>query len=218
MVGTLVFPGHNELGDRLVLTPEGLDALRAGCRPDSEELSCVVRAHDLGVRYRGGADTAAATTRLAEQVNGLRLPQAPSEVNNLEQLGVTPWLLAGFLALLGLAGLAHALLIGSRRQRRDLAVFRALGLRPGQAGAVLRWQAVVLTSLGATAGLMLGLLAGRLVWTNVAESIGALVHIELSPWTVLAVLPATVLAGVVAASVPAHRAARQRPADVLRTE
>jgi putative ABC transport system permease protein len=218
MVGTLVFPGHNELGDRLVLTPEGLDSLRAGCGPDSEELSCVVEDHDLGVRYRPGVDVATATARLAGEVGGLRLPQPPSEVNNLDQIGVTPWLLAGFLALLGLAGLAHALVIGSRRQRRDLGVLRALGLRPGQAVAVIRWQGVVLTVLGSAAGLLFGLLAGRLVWQNVAEGIGALVHIELSLWSVAAVLPATVLAGVLAASVPAHRVGRQRPADVLRTE
>jgi FtsX-like permease family len=218
MVGRLVFPSNDELGDGLVVTPSGMDALHAGCPADSEDFSCQALPHDVGVRYRPGVDVEQATTRLATVVPSLGPPERPSEVNNLEQVGVTPWLLAGFLAMLGLAGLAHALVIGSRRQRHDLAVARALGLRPGQAAAVVRWQAVVLAAVGACAGLVVGLAAGRLVWQGVADGIGAIVRVDLSPWIVVLVAPAAVIAGLLAATFPAHQVAHQRPAAVLRSE
>jgi putative ABC transport system permease protein len=172
---------------------------------------------EVGVRYRPGAVRAAVADRLAAAGLPLNEPTPPSEVNNLEQIGVTPWLLAGFLAVLGLAGLAHALVVGSRRQRHDLAITRVLGLRPGQAAAVVRWQAVILAGLGAVTGLLVGTVVGRLLWRRIATSIGALVSIELPPW-VLVLVPAALVAALVIGSLPAHQAARRRPAEVLRGE
>ena len=58
----------------------------------------------------------------------------PSVVNNLGQIGSTPWYLAGFLACSGVAGLAHALTTGSGRRDHDLAVTRAVGFRPAPGG------------------------------------------------------------------------------------
>ena len=217
VTGSLVFPGTNELGDRLVLTPAGLDSLVAGCPPDSEALSCSVQAMDLGVRYRPGVDVEEATSRLSAVVPTLVQPDRPSEVNNLSHLGATPWLLAGFLGLLGVAGLAHALVIGGRRQRHDLAVIRVLGLRPSQAAAVVRWQAVVLAGLGTVAGLLVGAVVGRLLWRRIASGIGAIISIDLSPW-VLALVPAALAAALLIALYPAHRVASGRPAHVLRSE
>jgi putative ABC transport system permease protein len=217
MVGELVFPGADTLGDRLVLSPAGMDVLREGCPPDDADLSCAMPFAELGVRYRPGVDRAEVTERLEAQGLSLEEPTPPSEVNNLEQIGVTPWLLAGFLALLGLAGLAHALVVGSRRQRRDLAVTRVLGLRPRQAAAVVRWQAVILASLGTAAGLLVGVVVGRLLWRRIAISIGAPVSVDLSPW-VLVLVPVAVGAALLIGLLPAQQAARRRPAEVLRSE
>ena len=217
MVGKVVFPGADQLGEHMVLTPDGIDALLEGCPPDTEDLSCSMPFVELGVRYRPGADAAEVAERLAESRLALEEPTPPSEVNNLEQIGITPWLLAGFLALLGLAGLAHALFVGTWRQRHDMAVTRVLGLRPGQAAAVVRWQAVILAGLGTVAGLLVGAVIGRLIWRRIATSIGALISVELSPW-VLVLVPAIVLAALLIGMLPAHQAARRRPVEVLRGE
>ena len=47
---------------------------------------------------------------------------------------------------LGVAGLAHGLLVALRRRRRDIGVARALGFTTGQAAATLAWQAAVVAS------------------------------------------------------------------------
>ena len=101
-----------------------------------------------------------------------------SIVDNLGEIGSTPWLLAGFLALIGV-GLAHALMVGVQRHRHDVAVVRALGLRPTQARSVVRWQASILAALGAGLGLVVGLLVGRLVWQRVVHGVGALVSVQV---------------------------------------
>ena len=44
----------------------------------------------------------------------------------------------------GLVAVAHALVLAVRRRRRDLGVLRALGMRPGEASATVRWQALTI--------------------------------------------------------------------------
>ena len=80
----------------------------------------------------------------------------PSIVRNLADIGAVPVVLAVLLAALGVAGLAHGLLVALRRRRRDIGVARALGFTTGQAAATLAWQAAVV----ALAGSLVGLLGG----------------------------------------------------------
>jgi predicted lysophospholipase L1 biosynthesis ABC-type transport system permease subunit len=82
-----------------------------------------------------------------------------------------PYLLAGFLMVLGLGAAAHALLTVSRRRRKELAVLRAIGLTPGQTGASVAWQAVVVAGIAVAIGAPLGLIADRQAWRTVAEAV-----------------------------------------------
>jgi putative ABC transport system permease protein len=197
---------------------DGLEALQAGCSAESEDISCRTVSRGMGVAFRPGADVDAAISRLAEIDGRFEAFPLPSVVNNLEQIGSTPWLLAAFLAMMGLGGLAHALVVGSARRARYLAITRAMGLRPRQAGGAVHWQAVALAVAGAAAGLVLGAIAGRLIWRRVAEGIGAMVEIVVPLQAVAAAVAVALAAAVVVAVVPALRAARMRPAEILRTE
>jgi ABC-type lipoprotein release transport system permease subunit len=82
---------------------------------------------------------------------------------------------------------------------------------------VVRWQAVILASLGTAAGLLVGVVVGRLLWRRIAISIGAPVSVDLSPW-VLVLVPVAVGAALLIGLLPAQQAARRRPAEVLRSE
>ena len=74
-------------------------------------------------------------------------PPAPvADVTNLGQVRSLPYLLAGFLIVLGLGAVAHALMTVSRRRAKELAVLRAVGLSPRQAAACVGWQAVVVAA------------------------------------------------------------------------
>ena len=74
-------------------------------------------------------------------------PEPVADVTNLGQVRSLPYLLAGFLIVLGLGAVAHALLTVSRRRAKELAVLRAVGLSPRQAAACVGWQAVVVAAI-----------------------------------------------------------------------
>jgi ABC-type lipoprotein release transport system permease subunit len=127
-------------------------------------------------------------------------------------------LLAGFLAVIGGSGLAHALIVGVRRRRRDLAVVRVIGLRPRQARRVISWQAFVMATAGAVIGLLVGLLVGRLVWERIATGVGAVVRVDV-PLAALVFAPALAIGlGLGLALLTGRRASGLRPATVLRAE
>ena len=112
----------------------------------------------------------------------------------------------------------HALIVGVRRRRRDFGVLRALGFRPRDVGASVSWQAVAIALLGSVVGLFLGLLLARFMWARVAASIGVRAVPRLPLAALVLAVPLAVLIAVVASLVPAGRAARLRPADILRSE
>jgi ABC-type lipoprotein release transport system permease subunit len=142
----------------------------------------------------------------------------PSVVDSLAEIGSTPQWLGVFLALLGLGGLAHALVSGGRRSRRDLAVARALGLRPRQAASAVRWGAALTTLVGVAAGMLIGLVVGRVVWRHVVAGVGAVLETQVSAAALVLVPLAALSVSLLVAIVPGRRAASMRPGAILRAE
>src|SRR5439155_10361968 len=100
-------------------------------------------------------------SRTGNEVDPIAQPQ---DVLVLRDVRTLPRALAGFLALLGVAAIAHALATAVRRRRHDLAILRAMGFRPRQNAAVIAWQATTVAVVGLLIGLPLGIVAGRLSW------------------------------------------------------
>src|SRR6202034_2209300 len=126
--------------------------------------------------------------------------------------------LGAVLALLAVGTLAHVLLTGVRRRRRDLAVLKTLGLTRAQLLRVVSWQASALAATALLVGLPLGILVGRWSWNLFAGAAGVASDAEVPVLLVLVAIPAVlVLANLIAAG-PGWAAARLRPALVLRSE
>jgi ABC-type lipoprotein release transport system permease subunit len=89
--------------------------------------------------------------------------------------------------------LAHVLLTGVRRRRRDLAVLKTLGLLRSQLLRVVSWQASALATVALLAGLPLGLLAGRWAWQLFAGSAGVGGDADIPMLLVAAVIPVTLV-------------------------
>jgi hypothetical protein len=167
-----------------------------------------------------GADPHAVLTRLAADdiylTDGPISP--PTERSELAQLRTVPMLLATFLALLGIGSVAHTLTSTARRRRHDVAMLRALGMRPRATSAIVLFQAAVIALVGLAIGVPLGLVVGRLVWRSVALDT-PIEFIVPENWRMIVVVAVVVLAvAALLAAWPARRWASLQLSDELRTE
>jgi putative ABC transport system permease protein len=211
VVGRHLQPAEDNSGSGIFLAPQTFQALE-GEHQDSGVL----------VRFRPHVDVETALERLREVGDQVEVTvaaqDAPSNVDNLDELGALPWALAAFLALLAAIAAVHALVSTTRRRRHDLAVLRVLGFVAGQVHNTLRWQALTVAAVGLVVGVPVGVIAGRRIWSALAEAIGVVDDWSF-PWpTVVLVVLAALGAAVVLAILPARTAARVPPGHVLRAE
>ena len=167
---------------------------------------------------RPGVDPDALASRLAERYGDVEPASIPQDVLALGNVRTLPQALAAFLVALALAALGHALVTAVRRRGHDLAVLRALGFRPRQNAACIAAQATTVALIGLVLGLPLGVAVGRLSWRWVADSTPLLYVAPLAVLALVLATPAAMVAANALAAVPARRAARLRPAEVLRSE
>jgi MacB-like periplasmic core domain/FtsX-like permease family len=174
------------------------------------------------VRYAPGADLEAAGDSLRRLPSGavqeIGLPRPPPEVENLGRVGGLPGVLAGLLALLAAAALAHLLVTSVRRRRRDLGVLKSLGFVRGQVSAAVAWQATTVALLALAVGLPLGVALGRWTWSLLVDRIGLGAEPVTPGLALLAGVAGTVLVANLVAAGPGRAAARIRPAVALRSE
>jgi hypothetical protein len=211
VVGQHLQPAEDSATSGMLVTPEGFEGL------EGEEGD-----RGLLVRFAPDADTDAALDRLrdtGEQVEiTVAADDAPSDVDNLDELGALPVALAAFLALLAAVAAVHALVSATRRRRHDLAVLRVLGFVSGQVHSTLRWQALTVAGVGLVVGVPAGLIAGRRIWSALAGAVGV-VDDWAFPWaTVLLAVPVALGVAALLAIPPGRAAARMSPGRVLRAE
>ena len=88
--------------------------------------------------------------------------------------------------------LSLALALGStvRRQRREFAVLKALGLSPRQAGTAVVWQALGTVVVGLAVGVPVGVVLGRELWTLFADQLNVVVRPEVPLLVTVAIIAA----------------------------
>lgn len=129
-----------------------------------------------------------------------------------------PRILAAFLAVFAAAAVALVLDASVRRRRRDFATLRALGMTRGGTRAILNMQGTAIAVVGLVVGVPLGVALGRIACRLVTERVPLdfVGPLALAAVVVLAV-GALVVVNLLAV-LPGRRAARLRPAEVLRAE
>ena len=143
--------------------------------------------------------------------------QRPNTVTNFAAIDATPEVLAGVLAVLGLAVLAQFILASARRRRRDFALLKVLGMFRRDLSAVAFWQVATVTAVALVVGVPLGIAGGRWAWQLFANQAG-LDPGTVTPLLVLWMIPATLLVAALVALPPARSVARVPAAAILRSE
>ncbi len=124
-------------------------------------------------------------------------------------------IVSAFVVVVGLFGMLTALLTSLNERRREMAILRSVGARPGHVFALIMGEALVLTLLGVLFGLSLLYLL-LLVGQPIIESrFGLFIEIGgLSTYESI-LLGAVVAAGFLVGSIPSYRAYRLSLADGL---
>lgn len=108
--------------------------------------------------------------------------------------------------VIALFGIANALALSVVERRRELGLLRAVGMHRRQLRATIRWEAVLIALLGAVIGTALGVGFGwALVQALASEGIDQL---AIPGTRLVLVVVIAALAAVLAAALPARRAAR----------
>ncbi len=163
------------------------------------------------MRWRQGADVDAAAARFADLPGGVSRPlgaTVPLEVDRLGQLRVLPWLLGGFLALIGMLAVGYGVVSAVHRRARDIAVLKTLGFRRRQVYETIGTQASVFGLVGLVLGIPVGVVVGRITWDVVSDRTGLASFPTVPVVAVMAFAVVTLLLVNLVAVLPARRAAR----------
>ncbi|HEX5994911.1 MAG TPA: FtsX-like permease family protein [Jiangellales bacterium] len=202
-----------------VITEDGYEALFGG--------DYVIRYGQ--VQLEPGTDTEAAFARLqaaasdvmadgafpAEWITPTEVRELPTELRSVRTL---PMAMAGFLALLAVGAVGHALVTAVRRRSHDIAILRAVGMTRRQSRSAVITQAAVVSLIGLAIGIPVGVALGRTIWRSVADT--TFMH-YVAPAAVAAlvfVVPVTLAAAILLALWPGRAAAALPVAEVLRAE
>jgi putative ABC transport system permease protein len=125
--------------------------------------------------------------------------------------GIDPMLalsyaLLGLAILIALMGIANTLALSIFERTRELGLLRAVGMTRSQLRTVVRWESVIIAVFGAALGLVIGLFFGWALFRALADEGFREFRVPVGTLATVTVLAA--LAGVVAAILPARRAAR----------
>jgi ABC-type antimicrobial peptide transport system permease subunit len=218
IVGRAVLPtaGHTaNLGEGSLVVEAGLEGFGLFGGPTGVPDKFVIR-------FRPGADVAAAMRRIEIRLRPIGWsvvpPTQPADLLNFGRNKNLPFVLSGMLGLLALATLGHALFTSINRRRRDLAILKTMGFTRGDTRRAVAWQSTTFIAVALAFGIAGGVIAGRSLWTAYAHGLGIIPEPRVPGIVLLALVPAGIAIANALALLPGRRAARTRPALVLRAE
>ncbi len=125
-------------------------------------------------------------------------------------------LLSGFLGLailIAFIGIVNTMALSIFERTRELGLLRAVGMTRSQMQRMVRWEAAIVSMVGALLGAVVGVIFGVLV--VVATPAEILDNLTV-PWLSLAVLVGVAaIAGLIAGFLPARRAGRLNVLDAI---
>jgi putative ABC transport system permease protein len=176
------------------------------------------------VSYAKGVDNA----RVQPLVNRLlaaSFPQARSrtaaqfkqdQANQINTLLALIYVLLALSVIVSLFGIVNTLILSIYERTRELGMLRAIGTSRRQIRQMIRYESVITALIGGVFGLVIGVLGAIIVTTLTLSGSGYVQSIPVG--TLLILLVVAALAGLLAAQLPARRAARLDMLQALASE
>ncbi|HEX4482167.1 MAG TPA: FtsX-like permease family protein [Solirubrobacteraceae bacterium] len=173
------------------------------------------------VSYAPGASNAQVQPAV-DRLLDAQFPQARSRTSDQfrkeksEQINSVLALIYVLLALsviVSLFGIVNTLILSIYERTRELGMMRAIGTSRRQVRQMIRYESVITALIGGVFGLVIGLVAAIIVAVWPLSGSGYLLTIPVGTLIVLLVIAA--IAGLLAAQLPARRAAKLNVLDAL---
>jgi putative ABC transport system permease protein len=134
-----------------------------------------------------------------------------AQAGQINQLLGLVYVLLALSVVIAVIGIANTLVLSVVERTRELGLLRAVGMTRDQLRSAIRWEAVVIAVFGALLGMVIAVFFGWALVAALADDGFSELRIPLAQLLVIVVVAG--LFGVLAAALPARRAARL---DVLR--
>ena len=176
------------------------------------------------VTYASDADAVAAKAGIDALLKRY-FPQAHSQTaaeytkeqsKKVDQFLLLVYVLLALSVLVSLFGIVNTLILSIYERTRELGMMRAIGTQRRQIRQMIRYESLITALIGGVLGLAIGLLGAILVTTLALSGSGYVLSIPVGTLIVLLILAA--LAGLLAAQLPARRAARLDMLQALASE
>ena len=131
----------------------------------------------------------------------------------IDTLLVTVNALVGFAVVIAVLGIVNTLMLSVFERTREIGLLRAVGMTRRQTRRMIRWEAVIIAVFGGVLGILVGTLLGFIAVQAMPESFITDFGIPVGNFVIILVMCAA--AGVLAAILPARRAARLNVLDAI---
>jgi putative ABC transport system permease protein len=118
--------------------------------------------------------------------------------------------------IVSLFGIVNTLILSIYERTRELGMMRAIGTSRRQIRQMIRYESIITALIGGVFGLVIGVVGAILVVAITLSASGYVLSIPFGTLVVLLLVAA--LAGLLAAQLPARRAARLDPLRSLAAE
>jgi putative ABC transport system permease protein len=129
-----------------------------------------------------------------------------SQEDQLDQILSIIYGLLAFAIFIAVIGIANTMALSVFERTREFGLLRAVGMNRRQLRRAIRWESVIVSVFGALLGIIVGLPLGVGVAIALPDTVVSQIAV---PWsTIVVILLVSVVVGLVAAILPARRAAR----------
>jgi len=212
------FPGHTQVWEAVSLSPESKSRTAFNYK-------------SVGL-LRSGATLQSAQTELDGLSRRMQLaypsenrdkfmlaqPLQQAMTGDAQQTLLLLWAMSGLLLLVACVNVTHLELVQTSRRQREIAMRKALGATRWQVARPVLLESLLIAGVGGVAGILMAYPVIRFLVATAPKDLPRADEIHLNGWVLLFTLGMSILTAITSAILPAVRAMRIEPTEVLKRD